>query len=422
MTTTDEQTQPTAAIANTAQAEGQGSGAGPVLFDASIIEACEEVVEKYRQGSVPRTDAAFDLGFLLCPVRGMDPEVAKQRKAGFSNFYAQLNDIDKDRELAQQRGERHTEELPPIANLSLEETPMDTAEQPGTVEGSGLRVKRGREQDDEETVHKQPLDESLLPTALQLGPGGDIDPGLLIRSEVAETLALKANYLRDTSTVKQRVLCSPECTDIPEALWSDVICDKFVDFDKLYSAVYAIDGDRRETYRIGELELATTSTKASRSVTSHGDWTIAWSKYEEAVTLLYPHRMHELRRYAEHINRLFSVIQSEPGRVIAYDRAVRGVVGRTNMRLLTDFNEWNYLHTLHIVTPGAGTSRNSRQAQGGGGFGPASTKSKEACKRWNEGRCSRQNCRYRHICSTCNSRGHSANSCTRSRGEHDGHE
>ncbi|KAL1937234.1 hypothetical protein VTO73DRAFT_13930 [Trametes versicolor] len=127
--------------------------------------------------------------------------------------------------------------------------------------------------------------------------------------DLQRTLVLKENYTCDLSLAKQRVVCSPGGPSIPDSVWVDVLANHYVDLDKIFSAIYAVDGDRKSCIKLGELELVEFPAKPKRLVQRHGHWTVAWALYQRAVLYVYPHREGELRAYSDQINSFFAAIR-----------------------------------------------------------------------------------------------------------------
>lgn len=113
--------------------------------------------------------------------------------------------------------------------------------------------------------------------------------------------------------------------------------------------MYSVDGDSAEHFKLGEFEVV--SSKAARpgkKITDHGDWTICWILYQQAVVFLYPHCERELRDHYSYINGTFTALaSSERHRAIAFDHAIRSELARGNRKLLTDFGAQPYLHPPH---------------------------------------------------------------------------
>ncbi|KAI0737009.1 hypothetical protein BC629DRAFT_1301167, partial [Irpex lacteus] len=237
-----------------------------------------------------------------------------------------------------------------------------------------------------------------------------------LRPELRETLRCKEIYSRDVTASKQTLVCQPDCPQLPDPIWTDVIMSRFVDLDRIFSALHSIDGDIAETYKVGDLELSAGPSKPKKHIATSGEWTSAFERYKQAVVYCYPHRSQELNDYAFHVNRQFAAVgEGNAIRVIHYDRAVRAEASRGNRTLLTDFAEWNHLYTAHIVTPGAvsqgstSTSESKRSKD---------KRSNDTCYRFNQGRCPNNNtCRYRHACSLCGSKAHALSDCSKLPGE-----
>ncbi|KAI0784797.1 hypothetical protein C8Q75DRAFT_723794, partial [Abortiporus biennis] len=214
-----------------------------------------------------------------------------------------------------------------------------------------------------------------------------------LSGDLNKTLCLKENYMCNTKFSVRQVLCYPECPDVPEEVWSDILKSKFVNFDKILSTLFTLEGDSKPSVKIGELKLSSLQSKPSH-------WVLVWFKYQSAVTFAFPHRLQELQDYFEHINYNFSTLPDVPYKVINYDRAVRSLIGRSNQFLFTDFACFNYLYTMHIVSSLRGfSSNNSNSSVNRRRFGSSS----EICKCFNDERCISTTCKYQHICFRCRS-------------------
>ncbi|CDO77126.1 hypothetical protein BN946_scf184657.g1 [Trametes cinnabarina] len=107
-------------------------------------------------------------------------------------------------------------------------------------------------------------------------------------------LVLKENYTRDLAFAKQSIVCSPACPPIPDAVWTDVLANRYVDLDRIFSAVYTVDGDSKSTVKLGDYELTGLPSKPKRRIERHGHWTIAWALYQRAVLYVYPTESEDL--------------------------------------------------------------------------------------------------------------------------------
>ncbi|VDC04894.1 unnamed protein product [Peniophora sp. CBMAI 1063] len=180
------------------------------------------------------------------------------------------------------------------------------------------------------------------------------------------TLRLKLNYLSDTTSSLNLLACDLNAPSFPNSLWKDVLCNKYVDFAKVFAAVYATHGESRETIsKHGDMELLLekTSSRSSRPITSHAEWAIAWQSYKRAVSFAYPHRESELAAYESHITELFISISHAAGSVILYDSAVRVHAASRNDVYLGDFDAYKGIHLRYINRPSGGSTSSGGSAR-----------------------------------------------------------
>jgi hypothetical protein len=233
---------------------------------------------------------------------------------------------------------------------------------------------------------------------------------LLVDPSIAKTLALKANHLVDLKAAKSDLLSRFDCPNLPEGLWLDVLADRFIDLDKVYSGYYSLESDHKLTESVGNVDITLSSgsgsSKPSRTVQTHGEWSIAFAVAKRAVLYVYPHRADEFSQYEEFIIGQFAAMEC-PGdhhRVLDLDKAIRVRVARDNKLSLTSFGKFSDLSTRHFVSQRAAPLRESKRPRSmlGG--------SQPICKRYNGGRCTSDACKYRHLCLLCAGR-HAARDC-----------
>ncbi|KAI9064554.1 hypothetical protein FKP32DRAFT_1714216 [Trametes sanguinea] len=385
---------------------------GPVsnesTFDSDTVGLCESVVEDFRRGETRKAEAAAQLYRALRFEEVVEESDLQERERAYETYFDMLEAIDKERNVVDDGGVPGREGDPP------QETTSESEERDGItarVKPSLLERltepsprKRLREdvddgsdsESDRRARTKRLVDESLFPFISSIPEDVRQLPDALQR-----TLVLKENYTRDLTLAKQRVICSPGCPPVPDSVWTDILANRYVDLDRVFSAIYTIDGDHKQSVKLGELELSGLPTKPKKHIERHGHWTIAWALYQRAVLYVYPHREQELRTYYDQINGFFAAVSElEAFRIINLDRAIRGEVGRSNTLLLSDFSRFNHLYTMHVVGAGAATPS----------FSQGSSTSRRAATR-RPGACSSRSCRYRHICSSCSGRDHVASSC-----------
>jgi hypothetical protein len=87
----------------------------------------------------------------------------------------------------------------------------------------------------------------------------------------------------------------------PDGLWNDVLLGRFIDLDKVYSGYYALESDYRHTQSVGDVDITLNtgggSSRAAKSVQTHGEWAIAFAHTRRALLFAYPHRSDEFEEY-----------------------------------------------------------------------------------------------------------------------------
>ncbi|PBK83236.1 hypothetical protein ARMGADRAFT_1089579 [Armillaria gallica] len=132
-----------------------------------------------------------------------------------------------------------------------------------------------------------------------------------LRPEVIEICHLIQVYGKNIKKAKQDLRMSVDCPSLPEKLWTAILQDDAVDFDKIFASINSATIDKVITVEIGEgVSITLDSTKSSNKITEHGHWVIAWQAYTKAVLFAFPSRGCELNAYMQHVNKLFSVCHS----------------------------------------------------------------------------------------------------------------
>jgi hypothetical protein len=222
-------------------------------------------------------------------------------------------------------------------------------------------------------------------------------------------LALKANHLLDLKAAKNDLVSQLDCPNFPDNLWLDVLANRYNDLDKVFAGYYSLESDHKFTETIGNLDITllsgSGSSRPSKTVESHGDWSIAFSATKRAIAYVYPHRADELSEYEEFIIGLFAAVRpsSLHFKVLNLDKAIRVRVAKDNRLSLVSFEKFSDLSTRHLIGDSVPVSRNVRGARPGGGTVPI-------CQRYNAGRCTSDSCKYRHVCTACFGR-HPARDC-----------
>lgn len=383
------------------------------VFNAELISACDAIVAAYRTGSTGKAEATLDLLERLDLSGAVEAADREARRNSYRTYLGRLDEVDARGRESHARGERATGGPDPEPDaeqtrpsIEVRATPADPPPFEGEEDSDGElnSHKRKRSLSPERKTPKVPVDESLLPFM----PGNRVALALAGKSTLEATLYLKENYIRDVALVKQRIVCRPNCPEVPETIWGNVIKNAFVDLDVLFTAIFSIDGDGKDTIQLGDVELSTVSTKPIKKVANQGSWISCFTRYHEAVVFVYPNRDSELRQYFTYINDTFVGIQArDVPNVIRFERASRSAVARGNQSLLTDFYKHQHLHVMYLHPSGAGAETAAPRAQGNRGSG----RSNDACNKFNDGRCNNRDCRYRHICRGCGSVSHALVDC-----------
>jgi hypothetical protein len=70
-----------------------------------------------------------------------------------------------------------------------------------------------------------------------------------------KTLALKANHLLDLKAAKNDLITQLNCPNFPDSLWLDVLANRFIDLDKVFSGYYSLKSDHRLTKTIDNVNI-----------------------------------------------------------------------------------------------------------------------------------------------------------------------
>lgn len=392
-------------------------------FQPEVVQKLEDIITGFRAGSY---EMAIASSHVLCILLAASNDVNTANSA-YVHWFDQLRHIDRDRTAAIDG----TNPADPVQRPDDEDRESDHDSNPDDVPppasrpvtlGANKRPYSGQDLfgindvDDGSRPAKRTIDESMFPFYRRVHRV-NIDPVLAL------TVKYKANYSLDLTLSVNRFLSQPDVPEFPRSLWTHVIAGGYVDLDRVLSSIFSLEGDTRETKRIGDFEVQTEHAKLSRRVTDHGQWIVAFTRYERAVVYAYPHRDDELRSYLHHIGDLFThTAAAYHYRVINYDKAVRTRVGCSNQFLLTNISAYDDLKSSWCSNTGAGVSSSQSGGSGSQSRGTRQSKapnsngshtSSETCRRFNQGKDHgpADSCSYKHTCTSCGSSSHGAHSC-----------
>ncbi|THH14558.1 hypothetical protein EW146_g5779 [Bondarzewia mesenterica] len=297
----------------------QGSSPSESTFLAGVTRACESVVEEYRRSRISKAQASRQILATLSsnPDSGSSdaqPISEDERRLAYDDYFGQLEAVDDERRAVGELGGRQPEpeDVEPQPSGDRSESPISG----GRARTPGLKRARTDEEesDDRPAVAKRPIN----PTLFAFGQGG----GDSLDAELRLTLDLKSNYVRDVKFVKAEIASQPDLPDVPPSVWDDIIRNTYVDFDKIITSHFSLEGDPHEVKHLGDFEvIAAGGSRPKRSIMSQPDWALAWDKYKQGVLYLYPHRGRKLAVYERYILGLFTA--AGPDVVLNFDKAVR---------------------------------------------------------------------------------------------------
>jgi Zinc finger C-x8-C-x5-C-x3-H type (and similar) len=366
-----------------------------VPIPTGFLRGCDQIVEDFRQDKLSKSDATFQFFQQLAHERDQPGFPGDEHAHRSLTMYIDwLENIERENAHAVQDATRQR----PAGNedAQLQEDSDDEPEE------RPRRRKRRRDHDDEsDDGGREKVDMSLVPFDKR-GRSPPVDV-------LVVTARLQENYGRDPALIKRKILSNPRRPDFPVSLWTDVIANTFVDLNRVFDFHFTTIGPSKRTVQhFGDFEIVTDNIKVTREVKSCGDWTCAWTRYQEAVTFLYPHRARELTDYAKHIIVTFIAVQDSPDRVIQYDKRVRARAAECVGLLLSDTAAFHSDYTQFIFSGMFGGTVSKPQS------GPKSTRGRasEPCRRFNNGYCpDGAKCRYQHVCQRCGRRGHTMPNC-----------
>ncbi|KAE9386075.1 hypothetical protein BT96DRAFT_839833 [Gymnopus androsaceus JB14] len=201
--------------------------------------------------------------------------------------------------------------------------------------------------------------------------------------------------------------CALGKPEMPDSLWKHVCLDRYVNLDKITSNSFAIEADRTTTIHFGDHSLELPRSKPTTKISNHGQWINAFMVYQDAALFAFKGCNFELKAYFKHINNLFACTNPVYHQcVINYDKVVQIHVGKRRDALLNEFEKFSQYQMAHLES--AGVAITSMQ---GKSRGRSKGRKLDACRNWNNGNCSRTDCRYKHVCINCGSDKHVDTKC-----------
>jgi hypothetical protein len=400
----------TAASTETAQDEHSGAiPEGQVLpppgvlnLQSPVVEECYQWVEKFKSGTIKKSEATYEI-YSILTASGENSEVVKAAAESYVKILDQ-HDLKISRAFKRGRMGSREDEAPNSPRLS-----RDSSCSSARPESRASSIESGAA-----SRKKKKVDESDLPWVIR-----NQLLGVELRPELRATLELLRAWSANPKQVKSSIVNTPRCPAFPDSEWLNLIQGKVINLDNVFSGFYSTSTDNQRTESVGEVEFKFGTKDASKPVTTHGDWTIAFDLTRDAYLFAFAHRAEELKLYQRYILQQFATKrESEHPRVIALDKAIRKRVSERRDLLLSDLDQFNDLQTMHLDHYGAAESgRTSGSSFISSPDKSSAKKRNEPCRNWNKGVCGRgKNCYYLHVCELCLKKGHTSDKCPQGKG------
>jgi hypothetical protein len=368
---------------------------GTLRLQSPLVDECFTWVNKFKSGASKKGETCFEIQSILS-TSGEKSEVIKAAVESFINILDQHKFSTSSASKRGKGGERAIRESS-VAVSDSSQLGNERKSRSSSIESIDTPAK------------KKKIEESDLPWIIRNKLFGSE-----LRPELRTTLGLLQAWLANPKQVRASIVNTPGYPAFPDSEWLNLIQGKTINLDNVFSGFYSTSTDNQRTESIGEVEFKFGTKDSSKPVTTHGDWTIAFGLTRDAYLFTFAHRAEELKVYQRHILQQFaSKRESEHLRVIALDKAIRKRVSERRDLLLSDFEQFSDLRTMHLDHfRAAESTRLSRSGTTTSSDRPPVRKRNEACHNWNKGVCRRgKNCFYLHICELCLKKGHTSDKC-----------
>ena len=274
---------------------------------SAVVKECLDWIDKFKSGVTKKSEAMFEILAILAS----SEESASSIKAAAESYIEILDQHEVKVARASKRGRmlQENEKSPNSASSSQNSSRPSTRPQSrssSTCSDAAIRKKKKVDEPDLPWVTRNKL------------------LGVELRPELRATLELLRAWSVNPKQVKASIVNTPGCPAFPDSEWLNLIQGKTVNLDNVFSGFYSTSTDNQRTESVGEIELKFGAKDASKPVTTHGDWAIAFDLARDAYLFAFAHRAEELKLYQWYILQHFATKhESEHSRVIALDRAIR---------------------------------------------------------------------------------------------------
>src|ERR1700685_1380664 len=136
---------------------------------------------------------------------------------------------------------------------------------------------------------RRKFDDSLYAWKIQ----EEIAPPAL-SANLERTRTMVQNYTADLRHALWSLQSAGSLPPFPKSEWKHVLSGTAVNLDAVFSGLFSSITDDKITTSIGDFDLSVGSSKPSKIIQTHGDWTIAWNATSSAIICAFPHRASEI--------------------------------------------------------------------------------------------------------------------------------
>jgi hypothetical protein len=357
-----------------------------------VIE-CIKAIDDYRGQNISKWEAVTQI---LSSIRSATPSMdIDQRVTAGGTYLAMLDEHDQTlinagswgrQGLEQNNNENNEQEEDADGEIGSKHSQFSRSCSP-----SAKRPKFS------ESLYAWKVQEQIPPTALLLN--------------LEHTRTMVQNYTADLKNALWSLQSAGSLPPFPKSEWKHVLSGAAVNLDVVFSGLFSTLADDKTTTSVGDFDLSVSTSKPSKIVQTHRDWTIAWNATSAAILCAFPHRAFELRQYSKYILQFFRAFPYSHSKVINLDKAIRQYTREVKHIELSKIGRFRHLEARYLQEDGAGNRTNSRKEKE---VNKPSRRSNETCRQWNNGICNHRasECCYRHLCAICRG-SHPSSECTK---------
>ncbi|CAA7269205.1 unnamed protein product [Cyclocybe aegerita] len=192
---------------------------------------------------------------------------------------------------------------------------------------------------------------------------------------------------------------------LPKSIWKLIIQDQWVDFEKLHASLeHGYDhNDNAKDFGNGYVIMKKDHLTSRRPIRTEAEWIRVFEAWSTGVTLLYPHRSMELKKYRLIVDEVFRASPQNVSPAIRFDVEVRRKYSRGPFRM-DDHGELQALVLAQMYRPSATPTLPLAKRIASDSHQPSPAKRADIpCQLWNMGKCNDPcvNRRKHGTCSEC---------------------